>query len=401
MPDARVRKVLIAHNFYRVAARSGEDAVYLTESAMLERAGIEVVRFEKHSEAVYQEGATAKIRAASDVRYSKSVYRDLAQLLQTTRPDLVHFHAHFPLLSPSAFQACVDARIPTVVTLHNFRLNCAAGTLFRDSQICEKCWGASPWPAIRHRCYQHSFLASAAAVRAQFAYRNLITHGIWIDQYVALTEFARAKHIEIGVPKERITVKGNTVVDPPQMGSGTGDYALYVGRLGPEKGIQTILDAWQLLGAAAPKLKVAGEGPLAQAIWSKTAALNLNVELLGAQPKPSVMELMKNARMLVFASRWYEGFPLVILESLACGTPVLGSRIGGIPELITEGVTGTLVPPADAQALAQGVLRLSQLVAANANMRASCRAEFDRRHSPDQNSRELLGIYNAVLARNQ
>jgi glycosyltransferase involved in cell wall biosynthesis len=401
MPNAPIRKVLVAHNFYRVAARSGEDAVYGTEGAMLERAGLEVVRFEKHSEAIYQEGVTAKIRAASDASYSKSVYRELTQLLQTTRPDLAHFHAHFPLLSPSAFQACIDSGIPVVVTLHNFRLNCAAGTLFRDSMICEKCWGASPWPAVRHRCYQHSFLASAAAVRAQFAYRELITRGVWINQYVALTEFARGKHIEIGVPKERITVKGNTVANPPRMGAGTGDYALYVGRLGPEKGVRTILEAWELLGSAAPKLKMAGEGPLAQEILSKTAASNLNIELLGPLPRPSVMELMKNARMLVFASRWYEGFPLVIVESLACGTPVLGSRIGGIPELIIEGVTGTLVPPADAKALAQGVLRLSQLLAAHGDMRASCRNEFDRRHSPDQNLRELLGIYNTVLARSR
>src|ERR1700761_542943 len=121
MPNAPIRKVLIAHNFYRVAARSGEDAVYVTESAMLERAGLEVLRFEKHSEAIYQESMTAKIRAASDAGYSKSVYRELTQLLQTTRPDLAHFHAHFPLLSPSAFQACIDSGIPTVVTLHNFR----------------------------------------------------------------------------------------------------------------------------------------------------------------------------------------------------------------------------------------------------------------------------------------
>jgi len=400
MSNSRLRKVLVAHNFYRVGARSGEDAVYATECSLLERAGLEVIRFERHSEALFVQGAAAKIRTARDVTYSKSVYREISELLQTNRPDVAHFHAHFPMLSPSAFQACVDASIPTVVTLHNFRLNCAAGTLFRNAKICEKCWGGAPWPAIRHRCYQQSFLASAAAVRAQFAYRHLIKRGLWIDQYIALTEFARGKHVEIGIPNERITIKGNSVLDPPQMGTGAGKYALFVGRLGPEKGIQTILEAWRFLGSAAPELKMVGEGPLAQEISSKQATFNLNIELLGVQSKSSVMELMKNAHMLVFASRWYEGFPLVIVESLACGTPVLGSRIGGIPELIVEGFTGALFSPADAEALAQGVLRLLQLLNSNADMRVNCRTEFERRHSPDRNTRALLEIYNTVLERN-
>jgi glycosyltransferase involved in cell wall biosynthesis len=294
----------------------------------------------------------------------------------------------------------VDACIPTVVTLHNFRLNCAAGTLFRDTNICEKCWGGAPWPAIRHRCYQRSFLASAAAVRAQLAYRDLIKRGLWIDQYIALTEFAREKHVQIGIPSERIAVKGNSVLDPPQMGAGAGEYALFVGRLGPEKGIQTILQAWQLMGSGAPKLSMVGEGPLEQEILSRRSTFNLNIDLLGAQPRSSVMELMKNARMLVFASRWYEGFPLVIAESLACGTPVLGSRIGGIPELIVDGFSGALFPPGNAEALAQGVLRLSQLLESNANIRANCRTEFERRHSPGQNTRALVEIYNTVLERN-
>jgi glycosyltransferase involved in cell wall biosynthesis len=399
MFKARLRKVLVAHNFYRVGARSGEDAVYATECSLLERAGLEVIRFERHSEALFRQGTAAKIRTARDVTYSKSVYREITELLQTNRPDVAHFHAHFPMLSPSAFQACVDACIPTVVTLHNFRLNCAAGTLFRNADICEKCWGRAPWPAIRHRCYQQSFLASAAAVRAQFAYRDLVKRGLLIDQYIALTEFARGKHVEIGIPNERIIVKGNSVLDPPQMGAGAGKYVLFVGRLGPEKGIQTILEAWQSLGSRAPKLRMVGEGPLAQEISTRTAAFNLNIEMLGVQPKSSVMELMRNARMLVFASRWYEGFPLVIVESLACGTPVLGSRIGGIPELIVEGVTGALFSPANAEALAQGVLRLLQLVNSNGGMRVNCRTEFERRHAPDGNTRALVGIYNAVLER--
>ena len=242
-------------------------------------------------------------------------------------------------------------------------------------------------------------MASAAAVRAQLAYRQLIKRGVWIDQYIALTEFARAKHVEIGIPEERIAVKGNSVLDPPQMGAGAGEYVLFVGRLGPEKGIQTILEAWQILGATAPKLRMVGEGPLAQEILSKRAAHNLNIELLGGQSKTAVMELMQNACMIVFASRWYEGFPLVIVEALACGTPVLGSRIGGIPELIVEGLTGALFPPANAEALAQGVMRLLQLHESNGNVRVNCRNEFERRHSPGQNARALFDIYNGVLER--
>ena len=163
-----------------------------------------------------------------------------------------------------------------------------------------------------------------AAARAQWAYRELIDADAWVDQYIALTEFARGRHAEIGIPSERIAVKGNTVLDPLSIGTGAGQYVLFVGRLGPEKGIKSILDAWEFLGAAAPPLKMIGEGPLAQEIASAKTARNLNIELLGARPKSSVMELMSNASMLVFASQCYEGFPLVIVESLACGTPVSG-----------------------------------------------------------------------------
>ena len=399
MPTEGPLKILMAHNFYRLAARSGEDAVYATESALLNRAGMEVIPFEKHSEAIYRKGLAAKVTTALDVAHSKSVYHELRGILRAKRPDVAHFHAHFPLISPSAFQACRDAGIPTVVTLHNFRLNCAAGTLFRDGHICEECWGGAPWPAIRHRCYQGSYLASMAAARAQWAYRELIDADAWVDQYIALTEFARGRHAEIGIPSERIAVKGNTVLDPPSIGTGAGQYVLFVGRLGPEKGIKSILDAWEFLGAAAPPLKMIGEGPLAQEIASAKTARNLNIELLGARPKSSVMELMSNASMLVFASQCYEGFPLVIVESLACGTPVLASRIGGIPELIKEGSTGALFPPANAEALAQSVLRLSRRLQSDAKMRGNCREEFERRHSAEQNSKALIGIYSAVLKR--
>jgi glycosyltransferase involved in cell wall biosynthesis len=229
------------------------------------------------------------------------------------------------------------------------------------------------------------------------AYRDLIKRGLWIGRYVALTDFARDKHVEIGIPKERIVVKGNTMLDPPQMGAGTGGYALFVGRLGPEKGIPTILEAWHLMGSRAPELKIVGEGPLDQDILSKKAAFNLNIELLGGQPRSSVMELMKNANMLVFASRWYEGFPLVIAEALACGTPVLGSMIGGIPELIVEGFTGALFPTADPQGLADGVQRLQRLLLSNGKIRANCRAEFEKRHSPELNTRALIEVYRGLL----
>ena len=214
--------------------------------------------------------------------------------------------------------------------------------------------------------------------------------------YVAVTAFARDKLIEGGLPAAKIVVKPNFVEHALAPGTGAGGYALFAGRLSSEKGLATVLAAWQRLGRAIP-LKIVGDGPLADHVEA-TAAGEPAVEYLGRRPLPEVYELMRDARFLVFPSEWYEPFGRVAIEAFACGTPVIASAMGGMAELIDDGHTGCLFRPGDADDLARVVERVLDEPDELARMRRHARAEFEAKYTPERNYQQLMTIYRRALA---
>lgn len=385
-------RILVVHNRYQQAG--GEDSVVRAEVSLLRSKGHEVDVLEEDNDSIVGWGASVK--TSLQCIYSFSEARKVQERIRRFKPDLAHIHNFFPRLSPSVHSACYAAKIPVVQTLHNYRLLCPAATFLRDGKVCEDCLGKTiPWPAVQHGCYRQNRLASAAVANMLAVHRAFGTWSRTVSRYIALTQFSRDKFIAGGWPGDKIAVKPNFVDPDPGMGTGNGDYALFVGRLSEEKGIRTLLDAWSLLSTS-HRLKIVGEGPLAPLV-KDASAMGSGIEWLGGRSKDEVLALMANATFLIFPSTWYETFGLVIIEAFSVGLPVIASRLGAMAELVSDGETGLLFTPGRSDDLAAAIewafSHSGQLQA----MRLRARCEFEKEYTKNANYETLVEIYKSTL----
>lgn len=386
-------RVLLLHNRYQQPG--GEDGVFAAESDLLEARGHQVLQYTAHNDRVAKMGRPALARATV---WNGEVYRELRDLIRRERPYVAHFHNTFPLISPAAYHAARAEGVPVVQTLHNYRLLCPNAQFFRDGRVCEDCLGkAVPWPGVVHACYRGSRAASGTVAAMLTAHRALGTWSEKADAYVALTEFAREKFVQGGLPAERISVKPNFLPEDPGVGEGRGDYFLFVGRLSGEKGVDALLAAWERLGERV-RLKIVGDGPLAPGVARAAERLG-GMEWLGRQPKDRVLGLMKDARALLFPSVWYEGFPVVFAEAFAVGLPIIASDLGSMSSLVDPGRTGLHFRPGDPKDLAARVEWASANPAELKRMRGEARAEFEARYTAGRNYQLLMEIYGKASER--
>jgi glycosyltransferase involved in cell wall biosynthesis len=328
--------------------------------------------------------------------YSFSAKKQVQAKIAKFQPDVVHVHNFFPLWSPAVYDACRDARVPVLQTLHNYRLFCASAFFFRDGTVCEDCLGKFfPWPGVVHSCYRGSKLGSAVLATMQAVHRLRGTWNERVNLYIALTEFARNKFIEAGLPADKIVVKPNFLFPDPGLQEINADYALFVGRLSPEKGISTLLAAWQTLGQHIT-LKIVGDGPLADQVAVAESEIP-GVEWLGRLPQEQVQKLMQNAKMLVFPSVWYEGFPMVIVEAYAVGLPVVASNLGSLSSVVDCDRTGLHFRPGEPDDLAAKVEWAIAHPRELAQMRREARAEFEAKYTAEANYRRLMEIYELAI----
>jgi glycosyltransferase involved in cell wall biosynthesis len=386
-------RVLLAHNAYQ--QRGGEDFAVEREIELLRERRHQISTIIVSNDDISN---MSRARLAADTLWSSSSKRSLKERLQSERPDVVHFHNILPLISPAAYYAAHSEGVPVVQTLHNYRLLCPNALFFRDGGACEDCLGKPvPWPGVVHACYRESRAASGVVAGMLTVHRFLKTWTEKVDVYIALTEFARRKFIEGGIPAEKVAVKPNFVNPDPGPGEGKGGYALYVGRLSEEKGVGTMLRAWELLGDRIP-LKVVGDGPLAERVSGAVERLS-GVEWMGQIPGEQVTELMKDAAFLVFPSTWYEVFPLVIVEAFATGLPVLASDIGNMSSLIDHGHTGLHFRPGDGEDLTVQVGWVLSHPDELSRMRREARAEFEAKYTAEHNYERLMEIYEMAVGR--
>ncbi|PSB25596.1 glycosyltransferase family 4 protein [Stenomitos frigidus] len=379
--------ILAVHNLYQI--RGGEDECYEAEIKLLKDAGHEVDAYEETNDRV---ASLSKAQMAIKTVWSQDAYQAVKQRLAQQTYDVMHVQNFFPLISPSVYYAAREQGVPVVQTLHNYRLLCPNALFFRNGSVCEDCLGkAVPYPGVLHGCYRENRLASAGVTAMLAFHRAKQTWTETVDRYITLTEFARQKFIEGGLPAHKIFVKPNFVDPDPGVGEGQGGYALYVGRLSVEKGLDTLLAAWAQLEHPLP-LKIVGDGPLADQVVEATQRMP-HVTWLGRKPMTEVHALMGNAMCLVFPSKWYETFGRVAIEAFAKGTPVVASDIGAIAELVESGRTGLLFEPASPQALAAKVEWLLANPAKLAHMRQNARAEFEAKYTATKNYHQLMAIY--------
>jgi glycosyltransferase involved in cell wall biosynthesis len=383
-------RVLLAHNRYQLAG--GEDVVFEAEGRLLESRGHEVVRYVVDNDDLT---AMPAWRSGPAALWNRRTYREVASLCGDRKPDVAHFHNTFPLMSPSGYYAARRCGVPVVQTLHNYRLICPNALLFRGGRVCEDCVGRRfAFPGIRHSCYRGSRGASAAAATTVAFHRFRGTWTGQVDAYVALTEFAKAKFVAGGLPEDRIHVKPNFLEEDPGVGSGEGRYALFVGRLAPEKGLRVLLDAWSQLQGRLP-LKIVGTGPEEEYVRARAAEI-VGVEALGRLDKADLNRVTASAAFLVFPSTWYEPFGLTVIEALATGLPVVASAHGSGAELVEDGVTGALFRPGDAGDLAAKVTHLLGEPPLLSAMRPRCRDAYLRRFTAATNYESLMRVYDAA-----
>jgi glycosyltransferase involved in cell wall biosynthesis len=379
--------VLMLHNYYQ--QRGGEDESCESEVRMLRAEGHSVETILINNSQIE---STGKIQVALQSLWSPSSY-DLVDHALRDRPfDVMHVQNFFPLLSPSVYYAARKHRVPVVQSLRNYRLLCPNVLFYRDGHVCEDCMGkVFKYPGILHACYRGSRLATAT-VAAMTAFHTI--KGTWlnaVDLYIALTQFVRDKFIEAGFPENKLVVKNNFVYPDPGCGTGEGGYALFVGRLSPEKGLDTLLEAWQQLGRNW-KLKIAGDGPMSAEVQAFCAAHG-EVEWLGAKSRAETSELMGGARVFVFPSKWYETFGRVAIESFAAGTPVIASRLGAMAEICEDTRTGLLFEPGNAADLAEKLRWVFDNPARVESMRPIARQTYESRYTMHENCRVLIQAY--------
>lgn len=379
-------RVLILHNRYQQAG--GEDVVVHSESALLEAHGHPVSRFEVNNDSI--NGAWSRAQAAGSAVYSFSSRRAVRAEIRRFRPDVVHVHNFFPLLSPAVYDACREANIPVVQTLHNYRLACPNALLFREGRICVDCLGRSvPLPGIVRGCYRGSRLQSATTAAMIAAHR---LRGTWrrVDAYIALTAYQKTLMSKAGLPTDRIHVKPNFTFDPGPRCPTPGNYILFVGRLSREKGVSTLIQAYQQYGLTMP-LKIVGDGPQ-RAEWQNQAVGP--IEFMGLKDKVDVLSLMRGARFLAFPSVWLEPFGMAIIEAFSCGVPVLASRLGSLPELIHD--RGWLADPGDPSAWS-AAMQEAWNTPDLPQRGQKARLAYEATYSPQSNYQQLRGIYESVL----
>ena len=380
--------ILLVHCHYRLAG--GEDAVFEDERRMLERHGHTVTVLESTNDVSGASKALLPLAAL----YNPAAATQVRRLIRERDIHLVHVHNTLLRLSPAVLRAAKAAGVPVVQTLHNFRLFCPNGVLLRQGRVCEDCPRQGAACAVRHACYRGSQPLSALVAAVYGLHRAAGTfRGVTL---LTPTEFDRRKLVEFNrlrptFDEDRLFVKANpvTIADPGEVP--VKNQLLYAGRLEELKGLRTVLEAWKLLGDAAPRLVVAGNGPLEG--WARDNATP-QVEFVGRLTRAGLHHAMAESRAVVAASLCYESFALVPAEAHALGVPVLASDLGNVGDAVTEGFNGLHFAPGDAAALAQAVRRLDAV----RFDRTAIRAEAAIRISPEENYQTLMQIYRAAGA---
>src|SRR5258706_326311 len=325
-------KIASVHNTYQ--QRGGEDVVVAAECALLERNGHKVIRYLRSNDEICALTRPEQLLLAKNIIHSDKSKRELSALLRKEKPDVVHVHNTFLMISPSVYEACRDAGIPVVQTLHNYRLLCPGWSLSRNGEVCEECLNHGLWRGVWHGCYRDSKLMTAAVALMLQVHRAKGTWNKSIDGYVALTNFARKKFIQGGLPGPAVHVKPNFLAEDPGERTSEGRSVLFIGRLSAEKGVKVLVEAWKKISAPIP-LVIMGDGPLRHLLEAEAPTRGLaNITFTGWRTRAEILVAMKQASVVVIPSVWYEGFPMTLLEAFAGGTPLICSNLRGLGETV-------------------------------------------------------------------
>ena len=389
-------KVLAVHNYYKT--RGGEDQLFEDECKLLESKGHQVKWYTKDSQDIPMQKL---VQVAYQTVWNRQSNSEVRRVIRDFKPDVMHSVNTFPLFSPSIFYAAQKENVPVVATIQNYRYFCAQSMCFRDGKSCEDCLGKIPWRAVKNKCYKNSYAGSAVVAGMQILHRGMKSWQKKIDVVCLASQFSKNKLVAAGLHEEKIIVKPNFAPTDPGIRNGKGNYAVFVGRLASEKGLDTLVDAWMKFSENNDRisLKIVGDGPDSSVI-EEGAKSSKSVEYLGRLPNQEVYDVVGNAACLIFPSTGYESLPKTLIESMAVGTPVIGSAIGSIPEIVKQGETGLLYKAGDDHELAGQLEKFFQISDDDRQtMRKRCREEFLQRFTSEANYTQLMSIYDEAIRR--
>ncbi|WP_024759343.1 glycosyltransferase [Streptomyces exfoliatus] len=391
--------VLVVHNRYSSAQPSGENRVVDEEVGLLRAAGHRVEVFERRSDDIAARSLLGKVAVPLLVPWNPAVRTELAARLRAERPDVVHVHNVFPLLSPSVLAACADVGVPVVATLHNYTQVCPPGTLHRDGRPCTECVGsAAALPAVRHGCYRNSRLATVPLAVGMSVNRRRWWSGV--ERFLCISAAQRDILVRSGMPASRLSVKHNFVPDPGVGRAGAGEHLLFLGRLAETKGVRLLMAAWDELaadGGVGVPLVLAGAGPLEPEVTAWAAGRD-DVRYVGLYDPAQCREAVARSVAVVAPSMSLETFGLVVAEAMAAGVPAVAAGHGAFVELVEDGVTGLLHRPGDPASLAAGLRRIATEPDRNQEMGRAARRRYERNFSPAVGLERLVKEYRAAIA---
>ncbi|MDX9818274.1 MAG: glycosyltransferase family 4 protein [Desulfococcus multivorans] len=397
-------KIVLAHNFYGSSAPSGENAVFLAERELLSQHGHEVIDFVRHSDDIRGSGVAGLVKGACSTPWNPFSKAALRQVLKKQKPDVLHVHNTFPLLSPSIFHAPHNFHTAVVLTLHNYRVFCAAGIPMRNSLPCTECLDKkSVLPALNYGCYRNRLAATVPMALMIALHRWLGTWQTQVDAFITLTGFQKEKMIGAGLPEDRVYIKPHFYPNPPFPfpWQERESRIVYIGRLGNEKGVHVLIDAWKHWGTAAPHLDLVGDGPEKETFQKLAGGTDIadKIRFLGQLPYNETQDILARASMLILPSLCFEGFPMVIREAFALGVPVAASRLGAMADIVEDWKTGVLFTPGDAGDILRKVRGVWEKPERLAEMAVNARRVFEEKYTSVRNYEMLMGIYQQARER--
>jgi glycosyltransferase involved in cell wall biosynthesis len=392
-------RVLLVHNRYRSGAPSGENRVVDQEGEALEALGHEVMRFGRSSDEIEQWPLAKKASLPARTIWSRETHHDLKAVLREHRPEVVHVHNTFPLLSAAVLYACRDARVPVVATIHNYKLACANGTFFRGGAVCHDCADGLPVRAVMHGCYRGSRAATAPVALAMIVHRQA-----WrslVSAYVFISASQRDLLRGFDPAPDRVFIRYNLIPHRGMPRTARTPTVVYAGRLDEPKGVRLLMAGWDCYrrrsGEPGLGLVIVGGGPLADevAAW---ASARPSVQMSGTVSSDRCAEIISHARAVLLPSVWEETFGLVAIEAMAAGVPPIAAGHGSFTELITPGVDGVLFSPGDPAALALAIADVESDPERYEAYGDQARKTYEQRFDPQRSIEELLEIYRFAIA---
>jgi len=401
-------KIALVNNYYYL--RGGSERVLFGDEAALRALGHQVLPFSVHDER-NEKAATAdwfsaipdpqrpglrnQVRAGVGYVYAPAIGRDFGAFLDRFQPEVVHCHNIYGRLTTAVLDQAQRRSIPVVLTVHDQKLVCPAYVALRQGQPCQLCQDGGYWRCLRWKCHKNSLPGSLIYTVESYANRWLNKYNS-VNRFLCPSNFLRESLIRCGVEPHRTVYHPNALpVSDYDPACAVGDYILYAGRLSEEKGLRTLLRAARHLPLP---LRIAGTGPLEKELREETVRRQLPVTFDGYQSGAALRDLFRQAAFSVVPSEWFENASMAVLESFAYGKPVLATAIGGNPELVVDGETGSLFPPGDADALAKAAQQLLSDQSALEQMARNARRLIEQRFNQRQRTEALIRIYQQLVA---